>query len=154
MYRGGRCLSTHLRGPLVLARTHGATDVNYLDRVLAAKGDAEALFNLAVQMSGVITHYDDKASPKKRKVAEVRETWLTAACDAYEAEMGKGSFRFGPAAAALAALKESHTPEEIGKRLGYYVRSCKRKGETRFMSLPRFAQTFGEWDGESPAFDE
>lgn len=86
---------------------------------------------------------------------KARTTWLTPISDAYDAEMGAGTFPFGQGAKALSGLyRAGHAPETIAGHLGMYLRSLKRRGEVKYLSLPRFAQTFNEWNPDEPAFDD
>lgn len=90
-----------------------------------------------------------------RKVTEtVRESWLTPAQQAWEAVMGVGSFSYGMAAKWLAPLREGYTDEQIGTRLGYYLRSHKREGKMQYVSLKRFAETIGAYAPDELAFPE
>lgn len=84
-----------------------------------------------------------------------KTTWLTPIAEAYDLEMGKGSFPFGPAAKALVPLyRAGHSPERIAAHLGVYLRGLKRRDEVKFLSLPRFAATFAEHNPDQPAFDD
>jgi len=84
-----------------------------------------------------------------------RATWLTPIEEAYEKEMGAGSFPLGSALKPLAQLrKKGNTEHEIARRLGYYVRHLVRANETQYASIPHFAKTFATWDPAKPAFDD
>lgn len=84
-----------------------------------------------------------------------RSTWLTPIAEAYDAEMGKGSFPFGQGAKLLAPLyKAGNPPETIAAHLGFYLRTLRRNNEVKFLSLSRFAQTFNEYSPDEPAFDD
>ncbi|HEV8448558.1 MAG TPA: hypothetical protein VGQ44_17130 [Gemmatimonadaceae bacterium] len=84
--------------------------------------------------------------------APPRESWLTPTCAAWESKYGPGSFAgvAGQAAKALAPLRKAgHTDSELGEHLEVYL----DRTEPRFVSLARFAQTFGEWI-QHPLVDE
>ena len=112
-----------------------------LDRIEAAKGDPDLLYAIAKELASL----SDRPE---------RQTWLTPSMKAWEAEMGKGTFPFGKAGKAFIALhRAGWSPEDIGGRLGFYLRSLKREGSVRYLSLPKFVETFGEWNPDEPAFD-
>jgi hypothetical protein len=82
-----------------------------------------------------------------------RATWLTPIIDAWEKEMGEGSFPMGQALKPLAQLRKKNTEYEIAKRIGYYCRDAIRRNEVKFMSIPKFAATFKTWAPDAPAWD-
>lgn len=113
-----------------------------LQRIEAAKGNPEALYAIAVELATM----NEKTE---------RQTWLTPSCKAWEKEMGAGTFPYGKAGKALAGLYRANwSPEEIGKRLGFYIRALRRDGDLRYLSLPKFAEQFGTFDPNEPAFEE
>ena len=84
-----------------------------------------------------------------------RATWLTEIGEAWDAEMGAGSFPYGPAAKPLKALvNKGNSVGDIARRLGYYLRDAQRRNSTQFVSVAKFAQTFKQWDPDQPAFDD
>jgi hypothetical protein len=82
-----------------------------------------------------------------------RATWLTPIIEAWEHEMGAGSFPLGQALKPLAQLRKKNTEHEIAKRIGYYCRDAIRRNEVKFMSIPKFAATFKTWAPDAPAWD-
>ena len=82
-----------------------------------------------------------------------RATWLTPIIEAWEHEMGAGSFPMGQALKPLAQLRKKNTEHEIAKRIGYYCRDAIRRNEVKFMSIPKFAATFKTWAPDAPAWD-
>jgi hypothetical protein len=50
--------------------------------------------------------------------------------------------------------KKGHSEAEIGKRLGFYCRHLIRSGEIQFASVPKFAQTFNQWQPDAPAWED
>jgi hypothetical protein len=126
--------------------------------VESAKGDAEALYRVATELLGVLRfmgHAPSEKAMKRPVVEQAKATWLTPVAAAWDKEMGDGTFPFGPAAKALAPLyRKGQSPDEIGKRLGYYLRSLSRRNELKFYSLPKFASTFNQWNPDDPAFSE
>ena len=82
-----------------------------------------------------------------------RATWLTPIIEAWEKEMGEGSFPMGQALKPLAQLRKKNTEHEIAKRIGYYCRDAIRRNEVKFMSIPKFAATFKTWAPDAPAWD-
>ena len=84
---------------------------------------------------------------------EGKPTWLTPIAEAYEAEMEKGTFPYGLAAKTLRPLVDAGwSPDEVARRLSYYLRDLRRKDEVQYLSLPRFKSTFASWDPSTPAF--
>lgn len=126
-----------------------------------ARGDAESLYKIGLRMLGALEQWDASepgrvSRPRtKRDPGEARPTWLTAISEAWDAEMGPGSFPFGPAARTLKALVGKGVPEaEIAKRIGYYLRDAQRRDAVRFVNIHKFAQTFNDWDPAALAFPE
>lgn len=69
--------------------------------------------------------------------------WLTPICDVFERHYGAGSFNYGLAGKTLKPLHEAgHSGEEIASRLDRY---CERLDDIKYMSLPKFRQTFGAY---------
>lgn len=121
---------------------------------LIARGDPKEMAEALITLWGKVKFDGPKRKTPKREPPEYG-TWLTPAKDAYEAEMGLASFPIGLAAKALSPLyRGGWTPETIGARLGFYIRTLKRRNETKFLSLHRFAQTFDEWQPDELAFPE
>lgn len=88
-------------------------------------------------------------------LTEPKATWLTPIAEAYEAQMGAGTFLYGKAAPDMKKLVDAGwSPEEIARRLGYYLRKLERADEIRFLSFPRFRSTFADHNPDQPAFDE
>ena len=81
---------------------------------------------------------------------------MTPLAEAWEAEQGEGSFPFGRAAKALKPLVDAHGGAEVAKRLGYWLRSLRRRNELKYLdtSCGKFAATWSEWDPDAPAFPE
>jgi hypothetical protein len=71
-------------------------------------------------------------------------SWLSPSATVWEAKFGKGSFPYGMAGRALKPLgRAGWTPEEIAVRLEHYL---KRLDNPQFVSLWKFAATFGMWE--------
>lgn len=86
---------------------------------------------------------------------EPKASWLTPMAEVYEAEMGAGTFPYGRAAPEMKKLVDAGwSPEEVARRLAYYLRGLRRKDEMRYLSLPRFRTTFAEHNPDQPAFEE
>ena len=99
-----------------------------------AKGDVNALAELATTLLDTLE-------------GNARTTWLTPSALAWELEMGAGTFPYGKAGKALVGLhKAGWDSNVIGERLGFYLRTQKREGAIRFLSIPRFVETFSQWD--------
>lgn len=83
-------------------------------------------------------------------------TWVTPVAEAWEREMGAGSFPFGRAVKALKPLVDAHGGAEVAKRVGYWVRTHRRRNELKFLDLScaRFAATWDEWDPDAEAWPE
>jgi len=75
-----------------------------------------------------------------------RGTWLTPFFEIWKTAYG-GTMESGPAAKFLAPLVKEHGPEKVQE---HFRRYC---AETtgRYVSIPRFASTFGDWDGKQKA---
>lgn len=87
-----------------------------------------------------------KPLPRKRRAESngaASATWLTPACNAWEAQFGVGSFDSGRAAKCLSKIYNAGVePDEIGQRLGRY---CARKKSSNYCNLADFAQHHGEY---------
>jgi hypothetical protein len=84
-----------------------------------------------------------------------KATWLTPIAEAWDKEMGAGSFPYGQALKPLSQLRKAGNPDaEIALRIGYYCRHMQRANEVQFMSIPNFAKTFKTWNPREPAFAE
>jgi hypothetical protein len=84
-----------------------------------------------------------------------RATWLTPIAEAWDKEMGAGSFPYGQAFKPLSQLRKAgNTEAEIALRIGYYCRHMQRANEVQFMSIPNFAKTFKTWNPREPAFSD
>lgn len=74
-----------------------------------------------------------------------KASWLTPAMNEWNAVFGTGSFPFGKAARALQHIYnkgEGASAETIGLHLQHYLSVTP----ARFVSLPRFAETFAMWN--------
>lgn len=88
-------------------------------------------------------------------MSEREASWLGPSAQAWEGVMGAGTFPYAKAGRFLAPLYRANwEPSVIGERLGYYLRDLRRRGEVKYLSLPRFVETFNEWDPRELAFDE
>jgi hypothetical protein len=83
-----------------------------------------------------------KATTLPRKAAAGKDTWLTPFADAWKARFG-GKLSFGIAAKELAPLVKEHGEAETFRRWGLFLADASGQ----YVSIPRFASTFGEWDG-------
>ncbi len=98
-----------------------------------------------------------KASRRKPRVEGLepadgtRTSWLSPTCAVWEGKFGAGSFATiaGQAAKVLSPLRAGSSDEQIAERLGVYL----ERTEPQFVSLNRFAATFGQWVSE-PLVDE
>lgn len=110
---------------------------------------------LQVEDAGRPSHVRVSRPPRGTSPQPPRATWLTEIGEAWDAEMGAGSFPYGPAAKPLKALvSKGHSVGDIARRLGYYLRDAQRRNSTQFVSVAKFAQTFKQWDPDQPAFDD
>lgn len=76
--------------------------------------------------------------------------WLSVVCDVYERHYGAGSFPYGQAGKVLKPLRDAgYSAEEIAARFDRYA---SRLDDIRYLSLPKFRQTFGAYaqDGPTP----
>jgi hypothetical protein len=125
-----------------------------------------AIRELTTELHGVallLQGQAESAGPRKR-VRQVlggggdavpRATWLTEIGEAWDAEMGAGSFPYGPAAKPLKALvSKGHSVGDIARRLGYYLRDAQRRNSTQYVSVAKFAQTFRQWEPDDLAFPD
>lgn len=133
-------------------------DFTDIQRAIAGR-DPDELASLCLELWGRVAYLESVPKKAQKRIAKAAtnppaETWLTPACTAWESVMGVGSFQPGYAAKWLAPLRAAYTDDEIGARLGYYLRSLKRSGETKYASYRRFAETVAQWDPNEPAFAE
>lgn len=124
--------------------------------ILAAQAtkNVEYLTAAALQLLGALE--EARSKPVTRKVTQraVMETWLTPFMEAWEAELGAGTFPFGPASKPLKKLLDKgHTPDEVVRNLGFYLRDARRRDGMKFASITKFCQTFKDWDPSAPAWD-
>jgi len=68
------------------------------------------------------------------------KTWLTPFAEIWEAKTD-GYFPFGPAAKWLRRLINDHGLDEVKLAFRRYVNA----NDAQFLSIPRFAQTYGVW---------
>ena len=118
--------------------------VDLRKRIEAARqaGEVEELAALA-------TEFLDRIDKKRTS------TWLTPIQEAWESEMGRGTFPHGKAGRFLLPLHQAEwAPEVIAERLAFYCRSLKAEGKLTYLSLPRFVELFAEYDPHAPAFDQ
>ena len=97
-----------------------------------------------------------RAGGKKGKSDAPRETWLTPVGAAWEARYDAGSFDYRQAAGTLAPLvKAGHSPEEIARRLAWYLDNRgsestlgpeERRRRHFTPNLRDFRQRFGQFD--------
>lgn len=105
---------------------------------LTASASASASSSLEEEggMQGGKEHLLPEPKPK-------RKTWLTPFADLWELKLG-GKMPFGQAASELKSLVEQHGSETVLQYLERYLDGT----EARYVSLSRFSQTFGAWDGK------
>ena len=125
------------------------------------RADFAEMEQTMMEMWGRIVYLESVPKKRQRAIAratdpvqEAKETWLTPAKDGWESVMGVGSFAYGQAARYLAPLREGYSDEEIGARIGFYLRQLKRNDELKYASYRRFAETIGAYDPTELAFDE
>ena len=123
------------------------------------RNDPAELASLCLELWGRVAYLESVPKKAQKRVTKASahppaDTWLTPAKTAWESVMGAGSFQCGHAAKYLAPLRAAYTDEEIGARIGYYVRSLKRSGETKYASYRRFAETVAEWDPHALACED
>ena len=97
--------------------------------------EGEGLSSSPISSSGGIQGGDEE----KKKA---RVTWLTPFFELWERKLG-GRMRAGQAATELRPLVEQHTEAIVLKHLEAYLDAT----EPRFVSLSKFAETFGTWNG-------
>jgi hypothetical protein len=135
----------------------------------ALRDITEAVRELTAELRGVAVllrerpvsaHGPRKRGPNVESAGEgndgvARATWLTPIAEAWDKEMGAGSFPYGQALKPLAQLRKAgNTEAEIALRIGYYCRHMQRANEVQFMSIPNFAKTFKTWNPREPAFSD
>ena len=137
----------------------------YEQRIEAARGDADALYRLATELSGVVRFLAASAPRTVRRsslpsgVASggddtvPRATWLTPILEVWEKERG-GVFPPAGMKPFAQLRKKGHTEHEIAKRLGYYLRSQARAGQERFDNVVKFASQFNLYDPDQPAWPD
>ena len=128
-----------------------------------------AIRELTAELRGVVRLLSEQGSigPKRARRTPLgdgngegldlspRATWITPIAEAWDKEMGAGSFPYGQALKPLAQLRKAgNTEAEIALRIGYYCRHMQRANEVQFMSIPNFAKTFKTWNPREPAFAE
>ena len=123
-----------------------------------SRGDAESLYKIGLRMLGALEALDIPKPKRVRRTqepGEARPTWLTVISEAWDVEMGAGSFPFAQGARYLRPLVDKGMPEaEIAKRIGYYLRDAQRRDAVRFVNIAKFAQTIKDYDPDAPAFPE
>ena len=145
-------------------------DTTLYDILCAIRANTEAVREVTAELRGVVELLSRQGSAvnasRRGKVlggqggethgdVAVRATWLTPIAEAYEKEMGAGSFPYGQALKPLSQLRKAgNTEAEIALRIGYYCRHMQRANEVQFMSIPNFAKTFKTWNPREPAFAE
>lgn len=124
--------------------------------ILAARGDADTLLAYALQLLGALDEARHAKPATKRVTSRApMETWMTPFMEAWEKELGEGTFPFSVAAKPLKKLVDKgHPPAEIARNLGYYLRDAQRRNAVQFASIAKFAQTFHDWNPDDPAFSE
>lgn len=118
------------------------------------RGDPDELVRVIRTLWGYVEMTKKPRKPRVQR-EEPRATWMTPIADAYEAQMGAGTFPYGKAAPEMKKLVDAGwSPEEVARRLSYYLRKLERADEIRFLSFPRFRMTFKDNDPSTPAFEE
>ena len=117
--------------------------------------DPDELVRVVRTLWGYVEMTKRPTRKPRREPTEAKPTWLTPIAEAYEVEMGKGTAPYGQMAKALRPLVDGGwSPEEVARRLGFYLRNLRRADELKYLSLPRFRATFADHDPSTPAFDE
>lgn len=78
--------------------------------------------------------------------ADIRTTWMTAYNEIWKNCFG-GDMAFGKEAKSLSKLQDMHGSTEVQRRWKLYCEANEGQGE--FASGAKFAQTWGQWDGDS-----
>jgi hypothetical protein len=135
----------------------------------AIRANTDAVREVTAELRGVVRLLSEQGSigPKRARRTPLgdgngegldlspRATWITPIAEAWDKEMGAGSFPYGQALKPLAQLRKAgNTEAEIALRIGYYCRHMQRANEVQFMSIPNFAKTFKTWNPREPAFAE
>lgn len=125
-----------------------------VERVIQ-RGDKDEMTKALRVLWGFVEMTKRPARKPRAPREEGKPTWLTPIAEAYEAEMGAGTFLYGKAAPHMKALVDGGwSTEEIARRLRYYLRKKERADEIRFASFQNFRATFKDHDPTQPAFDE
>lgn len=90
-------------------------------------------------------HHQETTGDSPKANGKKRETWLTPYRDAWFARFG-GEPDYGIFARYLKPLDAQHGPAVVAPALTAFL----DKTEAQYVSLPRFAATFGVWAGSNP----
>lgn len=119
------------------------------------RGDPEEMVRVIRVLWGFVEMTKRPTRKPRVQREEPKATWMTTIAEAYEAQMGAGTFPYGKAAPEMKKLVDAGwSPEEVSRRLAFYLRRLERADDIRFLSFPRFRMTFKDHDPSTPAFEE
>lgn len=125
-----------------------------VERVIQ-RGDPAEMVRVIRTLWGYVEMTKRPARKPRVPREEGNATWLTPIAEAYEAEMGKGTFPYGKAAPEIKKLVDAGwSTDEVARRLGYYLRKLERADEIRYLSFPNFRATFKDHNPDQPAFED
>lgn len=139
----------------------------YSEQIEAARGDADALYRIATELSGVVSFLTHERAalgkPKSGRAAGgglgeegivvSRATWLTPIMEVWDKERG-GVFPASALKPFSQLRKKGHTEHEIARRFQFYLKHQERDNAIPYESPLKFAQTFKLWDPTAPAFPD